>query len=80
MINLIRRRLKGGVLEDGAVHPSDEGTPQGGSISELLSNLYIHVRGHYYGVAANIRAVQVYRAVERYWPGCCVGAVGPQVA
>ena len=57
MINLIRRRLKGGVLEDGAVHPSDEGTPQGGSISELLSNLYNHVRGHYYGVAANIRAL-----------------------
>jgi RNA-directed DNA polymerase len=29
-------------LEDGAVHPSDEGTPQGGSISVLLSNLYLH--------------------------------------
>jgi len=26
----------------GAVHPSDEGTPQGGSISVLLSNLYLH--------------------------------------
>ena len=42
LINLIRRWLKAGVLEDGAVHPSDEGTPQGGSISVLLSNLYLH--------------------------------------
>src|SRR5262244_1860359 len=42
LISLIRRWLKAGVLEDGAVHPSDEGTPQGGSISVLLSNLYLH--------------------------------------
>jgi hypothetical protein len=42
LINLIRRWLKAGVLEDGAIHPSDEGTPQGGSISVLLSNLYLH--------------------------------------
>jgi RNA-directed DNA polymerase len=42
LINLIRRWLKAGVLEDGAVHPSEEGTPQGGSISVLLSNLYLH--------------------------------------
>src|SRR6185436_9679587 len=42
VINLIRRWLKAGVLEDGAVHPSEEGTPQGGSISVLLSNLYLH--------------------------------------
>jgi RNA-directed DNA polymerase len=42
LINLIRRWLKAGVMEDGAVHPSEEGTPQGGSISVLLSNVYLH--------------------------------------
>jgi group II intron reverse transcriptase/maturase len=42
LITLIRRWLKAGVLEDGEVHPSEEGTPQGGSISVLLSNLYLH--------------------------------------
>ena len=42
LINLIRRWLKAGVLEDGAVHPNEMGTPQGGSISVLLSNLYLH--------------------------------------
>ena len=42
MISLIRRWLKAGVLEDGEIHPNEEGTPQGGSISVLLSNLYLH--------------------------------------
>src|SRR3954464_10751365 len=42
LISLIRRWLKAGVLEDGKAHPSEEGTPQGGSISVLLSNLYLH--------------------------------------
>jgi len=39
---LIRRWLKAGVLEDGIVEPSEEGVPQGGSISVVLSNLYLH--------------------------------------
>ena len=42
MISLIRRWLKAGVLEDGEVHPNEEGTPQGGSISVMLSNVYLH--------------------------------------
>jgi group II intron reverse transcriptase/maturase len=42
LISLIRRWLKAGAMEDGAVYPSEEGTPQGGSISVLLSNVYLH--------------------------------------
>ena len=42
IVSLIRRWLKAGVLEDGELHPNEEGTPQGGSISVLLSNLYLH--------------------------------------
>src|SRR5271166_757957 len=42
IVRLIRRWLKAGVLEDGVVHPSEQGTPQGGSISVLLSNVYLH--------------------------------------
>ena len=38
LVSLIRRWLKAGILENGAMHPNDEGTPQGGSISVLLSN------------------------------------------
>jgi len=42
IISLIRRWLKAGIMEDGELHPNTEGTPQGGSISVLLSNLYLH--------------------------------------
>src|SRR3974377_2590998 len=42
MISLIRRWLKAGIWEDGEDHPNGEGTPQGGSISVLLSNIYLH--------------------------------------
>jgi len=42
LISLIRRWLKAGVLENGEIHPSEEGTPQGGSVSVLLSNVYLH--------------------------------------
>jgi group II intron reverse transcriptase/maturase len=42
LISLIRRWLKAGILEDGEIHSPEEGTPQGGSISVVLSNLYLH--------------------------------------
>jgi len=39
---MVKRFLKAGVAEDGSVMVSDEGTPQGGVISPLLSNIYLH--------------------------------------
>jgi group II intron reverse transcriptase/maturase len=42
LISLIRRWLKASILEDGELHTNEEGTPQGGSISVLLSNVYLH--------------------------------------
>ena len=42
LISLIRRWLKANILEDGELYPNEEGTPQGGSISVLLSNVYLH--------------------------------------
>jgi len=41
LLRLIRSWLKAGVLENGLVGPTDEGTPQGGPISPLLSNLVL---------------------------------------
>ncbi|MDB6106443.1 MAG: polymerase [Gammaproteobacteria bacterium] len=40
--SLIRRWLKAGILEDGELTTNEKGTPQGGSTSVLLSNLYLH--------------------------------------
>src|SRR5215469_14625656 len=41
VLRLIRAFLNAGVMEDGLVVPVDEGTPQGGPLSPLLSNLML---------------------------------------
>jgi RNA-directed DNA polymerase len=41
VLKLIRAFLTAGVMEDGLVSPVDEGTPQGGPLSPLLSNLVL---------------------------------------
>jgi len=39
---LIGKWLKAGVLEDGCLHRPQAGSPQGGVVSPLLSNVYLH--------------------------------------
>jgi RNA-directed DNA polymerase len=41
LLKLIRAFLTAGVLEDGLVRPVDEGAPQGGPLSPLLSNIVL---------------------------------------
>src|SRR5690349_1297596 len=41
VLKLIRRFLQAGVMENGLVSPVDEGTPQGGPLSPLLSNIVL---------------------------------------
>jgi group II intron reverse transcriptase/maturase len=43
MLKLVRQWLEAGVMEDGVVTATRAGTPQGGVISPLLSNIYLHV-------------------------------------
>jgi group II intron reverse transcriptase/maturase len=43
MLKFVRLWLQAGVMEDGAVRHPVAGTPQGGVISPLLSNIYLHV-------------------------------------
>jgi group II intron reverse transcriptase/maturase len=42
LVRLLMRWLKAGVMEDGELHAVEEGTPQGGIISPLLANIYLH--------------------------------------
>lgn len=41
MLKVIRAYLNAGVMEDGLVKPAQEGTPQGGNLSPLLSNIVL---------------------------------------
>jgi RNA-directed DNA polymerase len=42
LLKLLRALLRAGVLEDGAVRRPVTGTPQGGVVSPLLANVYLH--------------------------------------
>lgn len=39
---IIKSFLEAGIIEDGSFFESDKGTPQGGIVSPLLSNIYLH--------------------------------------
>ena len=43
VLKLIRQWLEAGVLEDGVYNATEIGSPQGGIISPLLANIYLHV-------------------------------------
>lgn len=48
VLKLIRGWLKAGVLEEGELKKTVRGTPQGGVISPLLANIYLHVLDSYW--------------------------------
>ena len=79
VLQLIRKFLKSGVLVDGLVQATTEGTPQGGNLSPLLSNIYLTAfdrmlesRGHKfvrYADDCNIY-VKSQRAADRVMASC----------
>ena len=79
VLTLIRKFLKSGIMINGLVNASQEGTPQGGNLSPLLSNIYLtrfdkmlEKRGHKfvrYADDCNIY-VKSKRAAERIMTNC----------
>lgn len=72
ILRIIKRFLKAGIQEDGKYKASESGTPQGGVISPLLANIYLHytldlwfekrVKREYQGYARLIRYADDYVA------------------
>ncbi len=70
ILRMIKRFLKAGIQEDGKYKASENGTPQGGVISPLLANIYLHyvldlwfekrVKREYQGFARLIRYADDY--------------------
>lgn len=78
LLKLIRRYLQAGVMEDGVVSPNRQGTPQGGPLSPLLSNILLDLldkelekRGHKFVRYADDCSIYVrsLRAGERVLAG-----------
>ena len=42
VLKLLRAMLRAGVMESGVVHHPVTGTPQGGVVSPLMCNVYLH--------------------------------------
>ena len=60
VIQLIKRFLKSGVMENGVVMATEEGSPQGGPLSPLLANVYLNEFDHEY----ERRGVPVIRSAD----------------
>jgi RNA-directed DNA polymerase len=79
VLSLIKRYLKSGVMINGVLNRTEEGSPQGGNLSPLLSNIYLTAfdrelesRGHLfvrYADDVNIY-VRSQRAAERTLASC----------
>jgi group II intron reverse transcriptase/maturase len=76
LLRLIKRFLKGGYLEEGREHKTMQGSPQGGIISPVLANIYLHyvldlwfekvIKKHNTGFAGIVRYADDYIICVRY--------------
>jgi group II intron reverse transcriptase/maturase len=55
MLKLIRKWLRCGIMESGIVKESEMGTPQGGAISPLLANIYLHELDKFWAQQSRIK-------------------------
>jgi len=59
VLKLIRKWLKSGVLDGEIIHDTEVGTPQGGVISPLLANIYLHEFDLYWTTQTEVHGILV---------------------
>lgn len=77
---LIIRFLKAGVVEEGVYHATEQGTPQGGILSPLLANLYLHYILDLWFERVEKKRVRGYTELIRYADDFIIGAQTKQEA
>lgn len=65
-IRYIKRFLKSGIMEDGKYLESDKGTPQGGLISPILANVYLHYALDLWFEKVAKKECRYYASIVRY--------------
>jgi RNA-directed DNA polymerase len=83
VLKLVRQWLKAGVMEEGVLRQSVAGTPQGGVISPLLSNICLHALDLAFADGANGRLVRygrLCRDVSQRGAGPCGPGTGQESA
>lgn len=76
LLNLIKKFLKAGYIDDGVLVKSDRGTPQGSILSPILANIFLHyaldtwfettVKSHVKGFCEIVRYADDFICVVRY--------------
>jgi len=76
LLNLIKKFLKAGYIDDGVLVKSDSGTPQGSILSPILANIFLHyvldtwfetmVKSHVKGFCEIVRYADDFICVVRY--------------
>jgi len=75
---LIVRFLKAGAMEEGICRPTEQGTPQGGILSPLLANIYLHYVLDLWFERVEKKQVRGYTELIRYADDFIIGAQGPR--
>lgn len=73
LLRIIAKWLKAGILDNGVVVRNEEGTPQGGPISPLLANIYLHYVLDMWFEHKYKRCLQGYSFMVRYADDFVVG-------
>jgi len=72
LLRLIGRFLKAGVMEEGKYYQIDMGTPQGGIISPILANIYLHYVLDLWFEKVIKREVRGFAQLIRYADDCVI--------